>query len=51
MSNNRWYFQGHWIFKIGEEFITDFDTIKHNSYLSAKTYLDYKLNPSPLKNN
>ena len=46
MSNYRWYFQKYWIFQIGDEFITDYDKETFNSYLSAKTYLDFKLNPT-----
>mgnify|MGYP000022395041 CR=1 FL=1 len=50
MSNYRWYFQKHWIFQVGDEFITDYDNEVFSSYLAAKTYLDYKLNKQCEKN-
>lgn len=45
MSNYRWYYLGQWIFKCGDEFLTDLDNKTHNSLDFAKLYIDLKKNP------
>ena len=52
MSNYSWYYLGQWIFKCGDEFLTDLDNKTHNSLDFAKLYIDLKKNPikKPTKN-